>query len=144
MKKIIRKKYITEEVVSRDDLTYDGEPLNWEGKPLYWEEPIKTVSYPVIEQDFLPDSQTKKKKLVTITKPQISILQFLNEEPTVRTQDDVAEIFKPALNLKTAKKLLDDLINKGFVEHPGKIKRKIQKGYILTDSGKNYYIENYT
>jgi hypothetical protein len=58
--RLVRKRIISEkqEIVQRDDLTYDGEPLTYDGEPVFYEEypPISSQIQPdvVVEEDYLP------------------------------------------------------------------------------------------
>jgi hypothetical protein len=59
-KRLVRKRIISEkqEIVQRDDLTYDDEPLTYDGEPVFYEEypPISSQIQPdvVVEEDYLP------------------------------------------------------------------------------------------
>jgi hypothetical protein len=46
-KKLIRKKFLTEETAVGDNVTCDGEPVSYNGELVYRDEPIKTTQYPV-------------------------------------------------------------------------------------------------
>jgi hypothetical protein len=69
-KRLVRKHIISEkqEIVQRDDLTYDDEPLTYDGEPVFYEEypPISSQILPdvVVEEDYPPkekDGQVSSK-----------------------------------------------------------------------------------
>jgi hypothetical protein len=54
--RLVRKRFVSEDIVRRHDVTYNGEPVTYDDEPVFYDEypPISSLILPVPDEDVLP------------------------------------------------------------------------------------------